>query len=260
MLFRSAWQTLDSFGWDRKQLGAQIGATMVLHTWSSNLSYHPHLHAIVPGGGVTWHGKWKAVKGNGKYLFAVKAMSKVYRGKFIGSLKKWMCQQGMNESDKLIRSLYKNEWVVYAKPPFGGRGGVIRYLARYTHKLAITHHRIITYDADKVTFCYTDYRHGNQTKTMTLSVWEFIRRYMLHFLPKGFSRIRHYGILSSAWKQRVFSTATKKAKVDWQQIWQSKGLNVNQCPDCKIGHLICIGTLDPLRGPPYHHHAKTQKV
>jgi len=230
---------------------------MVLHTWGSNMSYHPHVHAIVPGGGITLRGKWKEGPGKGKFLFPVKAMSKVFRGKFIAELTTWMRNQGMDDNDILIKSLYDKPWVVYAKPPFGGTQGVIRYLARYTHKLAITHHRIISYDARKVTFRYKNYRHSNYDKIMTLTTWEFIHRYILHFLPKSFPRIRHYGILSSVWKKRVFPEV-KTTKTDWQQVWKDKGLDVLKCPHCKLGMLIFVGTLEPVRGPPFYYKSKSK--
>lgn len=250
MLFRCAWQTLDSFGWDHKHLGAQIGATMVLHTWGSNLSYHPHLHCIVPGGGVTIRNKWKHVKSKGKYLFPVKALSKVFRGKFIDEFKSFCSDQGLDNIEQLIQSLYKHDWVVYAKPPFGGANGVIKYLARYTHNIAISHHRIISHDERFVRFRYKDYRHANQNKVMTLDSFEFVRRFTMHLLPKGFTRIRHFGILSSQWKHRLFPDQIPKAKLDWKSLWEAKGLNVDKCPHCKNGQLIQIKKIPPLRGPP----------
>ena len=250
LLFHSSWNTLNSFGWNHKYLGAQIGATMVLHTWGSNMSFHPHIHCIVPGGGVTLQNKWKNAKGKGKFLFPVKAMSIVFRVKFMEELSKICCIMGLDNIDKLEKRLYIKDWVVYAKPPFGGVETVIKYLARYTHKIAITHHRIIKFEADKVTFSYTDYRHRNQKKTMTLSVREFIRRYTLHFLPKGFSRIRHYGILSSAWSRKIFPNKTLTSKVDWVLYWKNKGLDVTKCPKCKVGTLVFIELIAPVRGPP----------
>lgn len=250
MLFRCAWQTLDQFGWDHKYLGAQIGATMVLHTWGSNLSFHPHVHCIVPGGGITWDNKWKDVKGNGKFLFPVKAMSKVFRGKFVEALKDFLNDQGMDDTDALFKQLYLKPWVVYAKPPFGGAEGVIRYLARYTHKTAITNQRIQSFDQNKVTFRYTDYRHANQRKSMTLSATEFLRRLTQHFLPHRFTRIRHYGILSSRWKNKVFPDAQPLPKPDWTALWLQKGLDLTKCPTCKTGTLVWVAEILPVRGPP----------
>ena len=216
MLFRCAWRTLDEFGWNQKYLGTQIGTTMVLHTWGSNLSYHPHVHCIVPGGGVTFNNKWKEAKGNGKFLFPVKALSKVFRGKFVNDLKRFLASSGMEYTSELNAQLYAKPWIVYAKRPFGGARGVIKYLARYTHKTAISNHRIIKYDNDSVTFSYKDYRHNNQQKVMTLDAWEFVRRFVLHLLPKRFTRIRHYGILSSQWKKKLFEQKIPMKARTWK--------------------------------------------
>ena len=249
MLFRCAWCTLDEFGWNNKYLGAQIGTTIVLHTWGSNLSYHPHLHCIVPGGGVTFNGKWKEANGNGKFLFPVKALSLVFRAKFVKELKKFLVASGMEYISDLHAKLYAKPWVVYAKPPFGGAKGVIQYLARYTHKTAITNHRITTYDEDSVTFRYTDYRHADQVNLMPLSAWEFVRRLTLHILPKRFFRIRHFGILSSHWKNKLFPEVPKQT-MSWKQLWDQKGLLIDQCPYCKNGKLILVAKINPNRGPP----------
>lgn len=251
MLFSCSWATLDTFGWDYKHLGAQLGATMVLHTWGSNLSYHPHVHCIVPGGGVAVNDKWRQVKAKGKYLFPVRALSKVFRGKFIEQLKLFCAEQGLDNIDVLIKELYAKDWVVYTKPPFGGAQGVIKYLARYTHNTAISHHRIKSYDAKTVQFGYKDYRHGNQSKVMTLESYEFVRRFTMHLLPKGFTRIRHYGILSSQWKSRIFPDQGTTISIDWKTIWESKGLHVDQCPNCRKGQLSYARQIPPSRGPPY---------
>ena len=164
---------------------------MVLHTWGSDLSYHPHIHCIVPAGGITVKGKWKTAKGNGKYLFPVKQLAKVFRGKYVDAIQK----AGISLSEKHIKAIYKNPWNVYAKPAFGSKDILIKYLARYTYKTAITHHRIKYFDKQKVIFSYTDYRHRNQKKSKCLDASEFIRRFILHILPKGFVRVRHFGIL-----------------------------------------------------------------
>jgi len=251
LLMKSAWQTLSDFGWNHKYLGAQLGTTMVLHTWGSNLSYHPHLHCIVPGGGITLYNKWKNAKGNGKFLFPVNAMSKVFRAKMISDIKSFMLLKGLDDHLELIANLYAKQWVVYAKPPFGGRETVLKYLARYTHKIAISHHRILSYDRSIVTFKYKDYRHGNRSKTMKLTATEFIRRFVLHILPKGFRKIRHYGILSGAWKTKLFPNASENTKsLHWQDLWKSKGLELYMCPKCKTGILEHLAEIDPVRGPP----------
>lgn len=250
LLMQTAWQTINDFGWDHKYLGAQTGATMVLHTWGSNLSFHPHVHCVVPGGGVTLAGKWKPAKGKGKFLFPVKALSKVFKGLFLERLELLFQQLGLDHTQELFRQLRAKNWVVYAKPPCGGKKGLVQYLARYTHNIAISHHRIVQYDQQQVIFRYKDYRHANLNKVMTLSATEFVRRLSLHFLPKGFCRIRHYGILAAAWKQRVFPQAYQQQPTNWRDFWENKGLMVNRCPQCKTGTLIYLHNLDPVRGPP----------
>lgn len=149
MLFQTAWSMLNTFGHDPKWLGAQTGMISILHTWGQTMVLHPHLHCIVPGGGLTKQGKWKTAKANGRYLFSVKAMSKVYRGKFIALLKEKLPAE---ISPDFINKLYKKDWVVYAKRPFSGPENVIEYLGRYTHKIAISNHRIKNIDGSKVCF------------------------------------------------------------------------------------------------------------
>jgi hypothetical protein len=245
LLFDVAWETLNDFGWNKKYLGAQIGTTMVLHTWGSNLSYHPHVHCIVPAGGVTLNNKWKNANGKGKFLFPVKALSEVYKPKFLKRLK----QLNIHLKDELVNTLFKKDWVVYAKPPFKNVEVLINYLARYTHKNAITHHRIKKVDKEYVSFSYTDYRHKNKKKVLTIPAWEFVRRLALHFLPKRFCRIRHYGILSSSWKTKLFPN-TETIKKNWKEIWLEKGIIVDRCPSCKKGTLIFIDLFIPSRAPP----------
>ena len=248
ILFRTAWQTLESFGWNHKYVGAQIGATMTLHTWGSNLSYHPHVHCIVPGGGVTLHNKWKHAKGGDTFLFPVKAMNKVFKGKFLNEIQKTDVKISADIKEKLI----KKSWIVYSKPSFNKTENLIKYLAAYTYKTAITNQRIISYDSGKVTFKYKDYRHGNKSKQMTLPVKEFLRRLSLHFLPSGFTRIRHYGILSSNWKHKIFPDAKEVEKQDWKQVWKAKGFDPDLCPSCQ-GNLIPVRSIYPQRGPPAAH-------
>lgn len=161
LLCSTAWSVLNSFGHDHKWLGAQTGMISILHTWGQTLTLHPHLHCIMPGGGITKAGRWKMAKSEGKYLFNIKAMSIVFRGKFIAALK----QQLPGHSDKILTdALYEHNWVVYAKRPFTGPQSVIEYLGRYTHKIAISNHRIKTIDDAGVTFVYKDYRHGSVKK------------------------------------------------------------------------------------------------
>ncbi|MBJ6367978.1 IS91 family transposase [Snuella sedimenti] len=244
MLFKVAWQVIYGFGNNPKFLGARPGMIAVLHTWGQNLSLHPHLHCIVPGGGLTPSGRWKPVKHKGKYLFPVKAMSKVFRARFVVQLRK---EPNVKVASGFYDSLFKKHWVVYCKRPFLGPQQVIEYLGRYTHKIAISNHRIRAIDHGQVTFSIKDYRHGGKRRTMRLSDAEFIRRFALHVLPKGFVRIRHYGMLSSYHKriglkeiQRMLPPVTFKKK---------EPLRHRKCPICNIGNLMTVTTFT-ARGPP----------
>ena len=199
LLFQTAWSVIKSFADDAKWLGAKTGMIAILHTWGQTMSMHPHLHCIVPGGGLTGDNTWKSGKNNGKFLFPVKAMSKVFKGRFVQALKKMLPKE--IDRDLLYR-LYNKEWVVYAKRSFATPNHVIEYLGRYTHKIAISNHRILNITDTQVTFSYKDYRQAGEKKTMTLDALEFVARFSLHILPKKFVRIRHYGILSSSSKSK----------------------------------------------------------
>lgn len=247
ILFETAWSVLNSFGNDHKWLGAQSGMIAILHTWGQTLSLHPHLHCIVPGGGITKAGKWKTAKANGKYLFSVKGMSKVYRGRFIALLKEKLPAEMHTQ---LVNELYKNDWVVFAKRPFNGPQSVIEYLGRYTHKIAISNHRIKNITEQTVTFSYKDYRAGAATKEMTLNSLEFIRRFALHILPKGFVRIRHYGILSSTSKATCAVIIKEQLPQPPPPVKPTRELyNRLQCPCCKKETMQTIMRFT-RRGPP----------
>lgn len=208
LLFRAASATLLQLAADPKRLDAQIGLTAVLHTWGQNLLFHPHLHCVVTGGGLSADGdRWVAARQG--YLLPVKVMGRLFRGKFLHGL------QQLYEAGELTfagstaalaaprnfaalrDALYRREWIVYAKPPFGGAEQVYRYLGRYTHRVAIANSRLIAMEDGRVRFHYKDYAHGNQIRQMTLSAEEFIRRFLLHVLPKRFVRIRHYGLMAA---------------------------------------------------------------
>ena len=263
LLFQTAWSVLNSFGHDHKWLGAQTGMISVLHTWGQTMTLHPHLHCIVPGGGLTKQGKWKTAKSDGRYLFNVKAMSKAYRGRFIAALKEQLPQE---MTPQFVNTLYQHNWVVYAKRPFGGPQQVIEYLSRYTHKVAISNHRLQSVDNGQVKFSYKDYKHGSVKKDMTLQGIEFIRRFSLHILPKGFVRIRHYGICSSTSK-------IKNAVIIKEQLPQQEEAaaaksdskaapviyNPKQCPHCKKETMQTLMDFD-RRGPPVKWKEKTVQV
>ena len=211
LLFKTAAQTLLTIARDPKHLGAHIGITMVLHTWGSALTHHPHVHCIIPGGGLSPDGQhWIPCKPG--FFLPVRVLSRLFRRLFLEQLRT-AYQMGHlnffgphqhltdpNTFTEFIRPLTTLEWYVYAKRPFHGPEAVLNYLARYTHRVAISNSRLIAYDQHGVTFKYKDYRKKGRMryKTMTLKPSEFIRRFLIHVLPKGFHRIRHYGLFSNA--------------------------------------------------------------
>lgn len=244
-LFKTAWSVLKDFGANPKLLGVKTGMISVLHTWGQNMSLHPHLHCIVPAGGLSKSGKWKPSKSKGKFLFSVKKMSVVFRARFISELRK---EKGVPQ--ELSKKLFTKRWVIYCKQPFHGPKQVIEYLGRYTHKIAISNHRIKNIEKGKVYFTAKDYRKGGEKGIISLEQQEFIRRFSLHILPKGFTRIRHYGILSSTTKKSC------KVIVDCQlgKLKATKTGKVSQhrtCPVCRKGQLETVAVFDK-RGPPLH--------
>ncbi len=254
LVFDTAWSVMKSFAHDKNHLGADTGMISILHTWGQNLSLHPHIHCIVPGGGVTASGKWKHARSNGKFLFPVKAMSHVFRARFVASLRERF--KGLEPS--FYNDLFKASWVVYAKRPFGSPKHVIEYLGRYTHKVAISNHRIVHVTHNLVTFRFKDYREESKVKQMGLHPLEFIRRFSLHILPKGFTRIRHYGILSSSRKHHILPLLHQQLESyyefpeekSWKQIsTELLRYNPDACPVCNKLTMITIFNFD-RRGPP----------
>lgn len=208
LLFRAASETLLEIAADPKHLGTRIGFLAVLHTWGQTLQHHPHLHCVVPGGGVSLDGeRWVACRKG--FFLPVKVLSRVFRGKFLAFLRQAFSEEKLvccgqishlaqkGHFDQWLAELNRIEWVVYAKPPFGSPEQVLKYLARYTHRVAISNHRLLEFKDGRVTFSYKDYAAGNLTKTMTLETPEFTRRFLQHVLPSGFVRIRHYGFLAN---------------------------------------------------------------
>lgn len=244
LLFKTAWQTIKGFSSNDKFLGANSGMIAILHTWGRNLSLHPHLHCIVPGGGISRSGKWKSAGNKGKYLFPVKAMSKVFRARFVGGLRKSLKKE---LPSGFCESLFKKDWVVYCKRPFLGPAQVVEYLGRYTHKIAISNHRIKNLDNPGVTFSVKDYRHGGRKSLLRLNDEEFIRRFSLHILPKGFVRIRHYGFLSSYHKKTAIAGLRKTLKP--VQLKEKRPLQHRTCPTCGKGKLVTLAIFT-ARGPP----------
>lgn len=241
LLFKIAWSVITDFAANSKFLGAKTGMIAILHTWGQNLSLHPHLHCIVPGGG--WSGKkWKHAKGKNKYLFPVKAMSKVFRARFVNALRKIT---GLSHTTS--GKLFAKNWVVYCKQPFYGAPQVVEYLGRYTHKIAISNHRLVSIDNKMVTFWAKDYRHGGKRYQLKLSDAEFIRRFALHILPKGFTRIRHYGILSSSLKKTILPLIEQE--IGKVELPAGDRIRHRQCPVCKTGQLVTFFHFNS-RGPP----------
>ncbi len=247
-LFAAAWGCLQTFGKDGKHLGAATGMICILHTWGQNLSLHPHLHCIVPAGGLSKTGCWKPSRGKGKFLFPVKAMSIVFKAQYLA-----LIRGKVSVDQKLLNELYKKSWVVYAKRPFAHPKHVVEYLGRYSHKIAISNSRLEAHDGDQVTFRYKDYRKGGEKAMMVLDAREFIRRFAMHILPKGFVRIRHYGILSSTTKRASISQIRAALGTPlYVQLGEGRKLKqhpLGLCPCCKTPTMITIELL-PKRGPP----------
>jgi hypothetical protein len=208
ILFAAASQTLAQLGKDPKRLGGELGSIMVLHTWGQNLMEHPHVHCIVPGG-VLDDDLWIPCK-NPQFLFPVKVMATLFRGKLLDAFKKAVADGSMAlcgtlqrfqhepaQMDALVDQLYRAQWVVYAKPPFGGPAAVVKYLGRYTHRIALSDSRIVALTDTHVSFAWKDYADHNRSKIMTLTIEEFIRRFLLHIVPLHFVRIRYYGFMSA---------------------------------------------------------------
>jgi hypothetical protein len=262
LLFKATGQTLLAFGRDKKRLGGELGATLVLHTWGQALTLHPHIHCIVPGGALSPSGKWCAAKSN--YLFPVKAMANYFKRCFLTALKQYFDEgqlhfQGQAKSlhasntfKKLCNELWDKQWVVYAKTPFADAQNVVRYLGRYTHSVAIANHRLITMDQGNVSFQWRDYRNNNQQKVMTLTANEFMRRFFLHVLPARFTRIRHIGFLANRYKSvklKQCCTALQHQQIDYQpetveEIMQRVAhIDILHCKQCHLGKKKTVLTL-----------------
>jgi len=203
LLFQAVAESLQELASDKNFIGATLGFTSVLHTWGQTLSFHPHIHCIVPAGGLTEIGTWKGSRK--KFFIPVKVMSRKFRGKFLHLLKSqnlvFFGGQSHLADDKhfmdFLGACHNKEWVVYCKPPFKSADCVVEYLGRYTHRVAISNHRILSIDNGNVSFKWRDYRDNNRWKVMTVTAFEFIRRFLMHVLPQRFVKIRHYGFLGN---------------------------------------------------------------
>jgi hypothetical protein len=219
ILFKASWETIDCFGKDHKYLGAQVGMLAVLHTWGQNIALHPHLHCLVPGGGIDQNKKWRQLKNaDGKFLFPVKALSKMFKAKFCAMVGKQfklnVLKTPYREPTPFVwlNNLYNRKWVVYAKKPLlKGGAQVVEYLGRYTHKVAISNSRIKAVDKEKVTFSWLDYR-TSKVQNMQLSGIEFLRRLLLHILPKRMPKVRYYGFLANRNKAKAIASILRDIK------------------------------------------------
>ena len=256
LLFDSAAETLLTFGRDEKWMGGQIGFFGVLHTWGQTMCLHPHVHFIVAGGGINDQGRWVSGKYNRKFLFPVRALSKVFRGKFIAGLKgayagdelQFPGELSQKSFEEWIEELCSKQWIVFAKPPFGSPEEVVSYVGRYTHRVAISNHRIVSIDKGQIAFNYKDYRDDSKVKEMALSAQEFIRRFLWHVLPVGFHKIRHYGFLANGWKRKLkqIIEALKSTQVISSESTEQVAADPVRgivCPICRRGRLHSIAII-----------------
>jgi hypothetical protein len=280
ILFKAGSETLLVLGKDPKHLGAEIGFIAFLHSWGQNVIDHPHLHCIVPGGGLSEDGiEWMLPKKMTKerdFFIHVNVISDLFKKKFLYYLKQAYKAGDLKFEGKikplgtkrafhqLIDKLYSMKWVTYCKEPFGGPEQVLEYLGRYTHRVAISNSRIVKLEDGKVTFRWRDYRDGNKTKLMALDVFEFIRRFLLHILPNGFMKIRYYGILASRNHQTKLQRCKEILDVDtnqeqlttrsqsWEELlFELTGIDPRICPECKKGHMTRKEIISrPIHAPP----------
>ncbi|WP_158526947.1 IS91 family transposase [Putridiphycobacter roseus] len=267
LLFKSMWATLLSFSKDKtSKLNAEIGVISILHTWTQKLEYHPHLHCIVPSGGLTASGNWKAK--SGKFLFYVPNLSKVFRAKFcegfklLYKAKQLKTPKGFNPAEfkTFVNALFDKDWVVNSKPGFSGKASVLEYLGRYTHKIAISNYRLKSLENGCVKFSYRDRKKGDIKRSMKLPTDLFLKRFAQHILPKYFVKIRHYGIFSTRVKKQKLKlirkalnqpTPPEKDKMTLAQvILETTGVDVTKCTSCKEGKMIVFKVIHPSRGSP----------
>jgi hypothetical protein len=277
ILFHATAETLRTIAADPKHLGAEIGFIAILHTWGQNLLHHPHLHCVVPGGGVSPDGqRWISCRPG--FFLPVRVLSRLFRRLFLAQL-----QQAFDDGElhffnsiaalhdraafaKYLAPARQTEWVVYAKAPFGGPQQVLQYLGRYTHRVAISNNRLIDFADGQVTFAWKDYRHESRNKLMRLDAQEFVRRFLLHVLPPGFQRIRHFGLLANRHREVKLEHCRQllhapapvvdltEEPLDYRDRYQRlTGVSLRDCPQCGRGQMVCIESFLPgslPRGPP----------
>jgi Putative transposase/Transposase zinc-binding domain len=268
LLMRAAAETLLELAADPKHLGANIGVLEVLHTWGQNLALHPHVHCIVTGGGLSLdETRW--IRGSDRFFLPVGILSRVFRGKFLAGLHAAFRQGRLRfpgklapladsaQFDRLLSQTVQTEWVVHAKRPTKGPATVLKYLARYTHKTAISDRRLVSLEDGQVTFRWKDYARGGRRRIMTLDAIEFVRRFLMHVLPSGFVRIRHYGLLANCHRReklalcRELLGATSMTQSDSSDLVTPPALELpvtptQVCPVCGAGRLIVIAQIPPL--------------
>jgi hypothetical protein len=244
---------LQTFGYSH--YGVETGAICVLHTWGQNLSLHPHIHCIVPAAGLTLKGNLKHITKQGKYLFPVRMLSVVFRGKLLEKIKRQLKQNNqLPQYQSLLDDVWKKPWVVYCEPPLGNAQQIVKYLGQYTHRVAISNQRIQNIDESGVSFFYKDYKDNSRKKLTKLSGVEFLRRFCMHILPYRFVKIRYYGILSSKQKDLVKSFADKKQETKpiesrQERVSRLTGFDRFQCPFCKTGIMHTVELLPRIRAP-----------
>ncbi|HEY7320344.1 MAG TPA: IS91 family transposase [Candidatus Binatia bacterium] len=254
LLFKAVSQTLIEFG--RSRLGGTLGVIAVLHTWNQTLQDHFHLHCLIPAGALSLdHHRWISARKN--FLFPVTALSQVFRAKFLDRLQQ-ACEKGkIPAADIEIKASRQKSWNVYAKKPFGSPQTVLNYLGRYTHRVALSNDRILDIENGQVTLSYRDRRDGDRKKTMTLDAHEFIRRFLLHVLPDGFMRIRHFGFLANRSKKHLLPQCRKLLDLDpalprcptesaKDLLLRITGVDLSRCPCCHNGTVIAVGDLPAL--------------
>ena len=258
ILFQTVWQTLAQFA--RSRLGGSLGITAVLHTWDQTLLDHFHLHCLVPAGALSFdQSRWIAARKN--FLFPVKALSRVFREKFLGLLLPHIERGKLQIKNEEVKNAGEKNWIVYAKKPFGSPQTVLDYLGRYTHRVALSNDRILQVENGKVILSYRDRKDGDQKKSMTLDAQEFIRRFLLHVLPDGFMRIRHFGFLANRSKKQALAQCRKLLDLDSALplcssqpanvlLLKLTGVDLSRCPSCYEGTMIMVGDLPALSSLP----------
>lgn len=262
LLFSSVWDTLRSFGYTH--FGCETGAVAVMHSWGQNLSLHPHLHCLVPAAGFSLKGQWKTVGKNGRYLYPVHQLSAAFKGKFLNSLKRKLRKMDMSDAFNChINEAYKKPWVVDCQPPMSKADHVIQYLGQYTHRVAISNQRILDITDTHVTFIAKDYRDRAQKKPVRLKGQEFLRRFAQHILPKGFVRIRRYGIYHPTTKRNLdlqfvpderpsIEKLEKAKETSVERILRLTGFDPGLCPECKKGRMYIKKEIPRIRSPAAH--------